>query len=122
MEAVGKVGPGLDDGTRMIRILEKPVKTAEAVIVDDRLETEGTLRLYECTGGPVYLDPPRAGNMAEIAGISIDKTNGAEVRVSRIFCEYGHEEFVPELVGQARHFAEFYGYSFIDCGTEVRDI
>lgn len=107
---------GLDDGTRLMRIQEKPVEAGEPVIVDDRLETEGTLRLYECAGRPVYLDPPLTGNMAEIARISIVKTNGTEVRLSQVFCEYGHEGLVLELVGQARHFAEFYGYSFSDCG------
>lgn len=102
-----------DVGTKMMRIKEKPIESGELVIVDDRLESEGFLKLYEYVGGPVYLDPLQEDNMAEVAGISIARTNDAEMQVDRIFCEYGHEDLVPELVEQARHFAEFYGYSFL---------
>lgn len=82
------------------------------LIVDDRLESEGTIRISEYIGGCLYLEPEHLflENAPVVAGISISRS-GELLVLRKVFCEYGHEGFIPLLMEEVGHFAEFYGYS-----------
>lgn len=86
-------------------------------IIDDKLESEGTLKIFEYIGGCLYLEPEYLflENAPVVAGISISRS-GNSLILKEVFCEHGHGEFIPLLMKQVRHFAEFYcyGVDFLD--------
>lgn len=88
-------------------------------IVDDRLESEGTIRIFEYIGGCLYLGLEHLfpENAPVVAGISISRS-GDSLVLKEVFCEFGHEGLIPLLAGQVRHFADFYGCHvyFLDLG------
>lgn len=93
---------------KVARIKECPIKAEDNLIIDDRLEEQGTLQMHEYIGGNIYLEPGILKEAPLVAGISI-KRSGSYLRIDKIFHEYGHQELVPLLRKQIVHFAEFYG-------------
>lgn len=88
-------------------------------IIDDRLESEGTIRIFEYIGGCLYLEPEHLflKNAPVVAGISISRS-GDSLMLKKVSCGHGHEESIPLLMNQVGHFADFYGYAmnFMDLG------
>lgn len=107
----------MDDSLRMMRIREQPIQGRENLIIEDQLE-KGYLRLYEYTGGSLYIPVETAGMdgcndiamVGELAVLIIPERK--EVKLEKIFSEYGYE-FGELLKDQLRHFADFYGYTIV---------
>ena len=95
---------------RAMRIKEFPIRTGDSLFIDDMLEEQGTIKIYEYIGGRIYLEPDILKEAPLVAGISI-KMSGNSLKIDKIFHEYGHQELVPLLMDQAVHFAGFYGYN-----------
>lgn len=97
---------------RELRLNKHRMQLGGDFIIDDRLESEGALRISEYIGGCLYLEPGPLflENAPVVAGISISRS-GDSLMLREVFCEYGHEEFIPLLMKQVEDFAEFYGYS-----------
>ena len=95
-----------------MRIRENSIGISGSLLVDDRLEEQGTIKIYEYIGGTLYLEPGHllSGNAPLVAWISIKKSGNC-LKDGRVYHEFGYDELEPLLKGQAEHFAEFYGYS-----------
>lgn len=105
---------GINDGMKWLRIKEHPFDASEGnMVVDDRLETEGTLKIYEKLGGSIYLFlPPSAMNNIVLVGeVEVKDLGEKKLWMKRIFYEYGYDELWNPLMEQLQHFAEFYGYA-----------
>lgn len=96
---------------RGLRLTGNRLQLGGDFIVDDKLESEGTLKISEYIGGCLYLEPEYLfmENAPVVAGVSISRSGGS-LMLKEVFCELGHEGLIPLLAGQVRHFAEFYGY------------
>ena len=104
-----------DASLKMMRIKEHPFEVSEGnLIVDDELEMEGTLKLYENTGGSIYLsmEPANMNNLALVAEAEIEDLGENKLWVKRIFNEFGYDELWNPLVDQLQYFAKFYGFIF----------
>lgn len=104
-----------DDGLRLQRIRESPIKSEDNLLTIDWLE-KGFLRLYEYMGGILYIlgDDVEMGNSDNVAlvaelTVTIDSEKRS-VRLSRVFDEFGYE-LAHLMIRQLIHFADFYGYS-----------
>lgn len=97
---------------KVMRINENPIAISGSLLVDDRLEEQGTIKIYEYIGGILYLEQGHllSGNAPLVAWISIKKSGNC-LKDGRVYHEFGYDELEPLLKGQAEHFAEFYGYS-----------
>ena len=95
-----------------MRIRENPIEISGSLLVDDRLEEQGIIKIYEYIGGILYLEPGNllSENAPLVAWISIKKSGNC-LKDGRVYHEFGYDELEPLLKGQAEHFAEFYGYS-----------
>ena len=95
-----------------MRIRENPIEISGSLLVDDRLEEQGAIKIYEYIGGTLYLEPGHllSENAPLVAWISIKKSGNC-LKDGRVYHEFGYDELEPLLKGQAEHFAEFYGYS-----------
>lgn len=96
-----------------MRINKHRLRLGQDLLVDDRLESEGILRIHEYTGGSVYMEPELLENAPVVAEIQIVESDDGEVRVESVFSEYGHENLDGLMIKQAEFFARFYGYSFV---------
>lgn len=114
-------GLPMDESLRLMRIRRYPVQLGENMIVVDRLEASGTIRIYENTGGAlnVPMDMDAYGmecntNVVKVAEISVSVTSEEKrVELDRLYCEYGYnDELVPALLDQVMNFADFYNYRF----------
>lgn len=96
---------------RELRINGCRIQLGGDFIIDDRLESEGSIRISEYIGGCLYLEPEHLflENAPVVAGISISRS-GDSLMLEKVSCGHGHEGLIPLLAGQVRHFAEFYGY------------
>lgn len=96
---------------RELRINGCRIQLGGDFIIDDRLESEGTIRVSEYIGGCLYLKPETLflENAPVVAGISISRS-GELLVLKKVFCEHGHEGFIPLLMEEVGHFAGFYGY------------
>ncbi len=107
----------MDDSLRLMRIGEHPIHSDENLLVIDWLE-KGFLRLYEYTGGSIYISGDDAwantdNNVAMVGELTVSLLpERKEVKLERIFSEFGYS-FGDLLKGQLRHFADFYGYSIV---------
>lgn len=95
-----------------MRIRENPIEISGSLLVDDRLEEQGIIKIYEYIGRTLYLEPGNllSENAPLVAWISIKKSGNC-LKDGRVYHEFGYDELEPLLKGQAEHFAEFYGYS-----------
>ncbi|MCM1259318.1 MAG: hypothetical protein NC307_15945 [Roseburia sp.] len=107
----------MDDSLRLMRIKERPIHSDENLLVMDWLE-KGFLRLYEYTGGSIYISGDAAGvntdnNVAMVAELTVSLLpERKEVKLEKMFSEFGYG-FGELLKDQLRHFADFYGYSIV---------
>ena len=97
---------------KAMRIRQHPIAISDSLLVDDKLEEQGTIKIYEYIGGILYLEPGHlfSENALLVAWISIKKSGNC-LKDGRVYHEFGYDELEPLLKGQAEHFAEFYGYS-----------
>ena len=84
--------------SKMMRISQNPIR-AEGILVDDRLGTEGYIRLYEPISGALYISTDLFGlnNVVLVAEIEIAKSGDRSFRIRRFFCEYGYEDLLEQL-------------------------
>lgn len=103
---------------REMRLSGHRMEPGQDLLIEDRLEGKGCLRIYEYTGGCVYLEPELLEKAPLVAGIELEKMGEKGVRVKKIFYEYGHEDLVSAMVEQVKYFVEFYGFNltFLDLG------
>lgn len=102
--------------SRMIRSSLHPVKTNANLIVDDRLEQEGCIRLFEYTGGALYPPSVLSGqpNAVLVAAAEITRKETGGIKVKRLFCEFGYDSLACLIVDQLLHFADFHGYGDVE--------
>lgn len=103
------------DCLREIRLSRYPLKVDENIMVYDRLESEGVIRLYEYLGGgfciPLNLHEMEfCKNVVLVAEMSIVVRNETkEIQIERLFCEYGYE-FEHELFKQVMVLANLFDF------------
>lgn len=103
-----------DKSMKKLRLSEHKIDIAGNFLVEDELETKGTLKLYEHLGGPIlmYLKPSEMDNAVLIASITITtRPDLRESRLGKIFFEYGYDSLAGPMLRQMLHFADFYDYS-----------
>lgn len=112
----------MDDSLRLMRIKKSPIRSDENLLIVDWLE-RGFLRLYEYTGGSIYIlgDVPDemdgCGNVAMVAELTVSlRLERKEVKIEKIFSEYGYE-YENLMKSQLKHFADFY-----DCSIVLLDL
>lgn len=104
-----------DDGLRLLRIRESPIKSEDNLLAIDWLE-KGFLRLYEYWGGLLYIfgddvEMNNCDNIALVAELEVTVSpEKKEVKIGRIFSEYGYN-YEDLLKQQLMHFASYYGFS-----------
>lgn len=103
------------DFLRAMRIDRQPIKVDESIIVYDRLESEGVIRLYDYLGGSFYT-PMNSGEMDKctnvvlVAEISTTiQKDTKEIYVDRLFCEHGYD-FEHTLFQQVLNFADLFDF------------
>lgn len=102
------------DERRGERLRRHRIQGKENLIIDDKLES-GYLGIYDYIGGCLYLEPEFLEGLL-VAGIEIARSGEKEVKVKRVFCEFGNDALVPLMLKQLGHFGKFYGYdiAFMD--------
>lgn len=106
------------DTMQYMRIKEHPLHVSDSLVIIDNLEA-GTLRLYEHTDGPLYIQQLIYGNcdyknVTQVAEAVINSNWKDEgVYIHRIFCEDGYEHLVQPMIYQILLFADFYNYQSI---------
>jgi len=110
---INNINGTLIDSMQLLRLSEYPIHIEENLIVVDNLE-EGTLKLYEYTGGilnihQLFTDDDNCMNATLVAEISItyEDQNG-NINIEKIFCCYGYEKLAVSLIYQVVNFARFY--------------
>ena len=100
-----------DESMRLMRIKKHPIETKGNLVVDDRMEMDGVLGLYEHIDGSVYLsvEPQIMDNLALIAEAQFEAVDG-KLKIKRLFHEFGYEEMVRILIDQLSFFSDFYGF------------
>ena len=115
------------DSLRTMRIQMNPMDFGSNIFVEDMLE-HGYIKLYEYLGGTFYLPANMEEmkhfqkNVVPIVGIKVlIKEEEQVVQVEKIYCEFGYEEFIAQLMKQILNFADFYGLrvSILDLRKDV---
>ena len=110
-------GLPMDDSLRGLRLKKYPLQLDENIRIFDRLEADGSLLLYEYTGGGLYLpvtlhELEDCENAVLAAGVAVSVFVGEKlVYVNKYFSQLGYEEYISILLGYIDVFAKFYGYS-----------
>lgn len=105
-----------DESMKKLRLSEHKINIAGNFMVEDDLEINGTLKLYEYLGGviPVHLKPSEMSNAVLVASVTITARHDLkECRLVKIFHEYGYDSLVGSMLEEVSHFADFYGYSLV---------
>ena len=117
----------ISESLKAMRIQKCPLDCGDGIFVDDQLELDNFIKIYEYTGGTVYVPntdkmKDYQNNVVPIAGIMVSIIEKEEiVQVDKIFCEFGHEDFIAKLMQQILNFADFYNMkvSIIDLRRDV---
>lgn len=103
------------DSLREMRIQSHPMDYGNNIFVDDRLESDNYIKIYEYLGGTFYIptsadELKHSSKVVPVAGIKVSiKEEEQVVQVDKIFCEFGYEDFIAKLMQQAiMDFATFY--------------
>ena len=110
-------GLPMDDSLRGLRLKKYPLQFDENILIFDRLEADGSLLLYEYTGGGLYLpvtlhELEDCENAVLAAGVAVSVFFFEKlVYVNKYFSQLGYEEYISILLGYIDVFAKFYGYS-----------
>jgi len=104
----------ISENFKQSRILRCPLDCGDGIMVNDQLESDGFIKIFEYLGGTVYLSNAEEmnyfpNNVVPVAGISVSIRGEETVQIDKIFCEFGHEGFIGKLVQQIINFADFYG-------------
>lgn len=118
-ERTQEYGLHIDKSLKAMRIKKCPIQLRGNMVVADELESSGRIRIFENTGGVLYLqtddcDMDYDANLVQIAEIAVSvHEDERKVELEKIYCEYGYnEELVPVLLEQVINFADFYNYGF----------
>lgn len=104
----------VDESMKKLRLHEHKIDITGNFFVEDELEINGTLKLYEYLGGiiPVHLKPSEMSNAVLVASITITTNHDLKkCGLVKIFHEYGYDSLAEPMLQQMFHFADFYGYS-----------
>lgn len=84
------------------------------LVIDDRLEEEGTVKFFENLGGSVYMsmEPSAMENLVLIGSAELEDLGGKKLWARKIFYEYGYDELWDTIADWISHFADFYGFAF----------
>ena len=110
-------GLPMDDSLRGLRLKKYPLQLDENILIFDRLEADGSLLLYEYTGGGLYLpvtlhELEDCENAVLAAGVAVSVFVGEKlVYVNKYFSQLGYEEYISILLGYIDVFAKLYRYS-----------
>lgn len=85
------------------------------LVIDDKLEEEGTVKFFENLGGSVYMsmEPSAMENLVLVGSVELEDLGGKKLYMRKIFYQYGHDELQDTMVDWISYFADFYGFSFI---------
>lgn len=106
----------VDKSMEKLRLSEHKIAISGNFFVEDKLNTKGALKLYEYLGGPIlmHLKPSEMDNAVLVASITITTRNDLrEIKLGKIFFEYGYDFLAGPMLGEVLHFADFYGYSLV---------
>lgn len=84
------------------------------LVIDDKLEEEGTVKFFENLGGSVYMfmEPSVMENLILIGSAELEDLGGKKLYMRKIFYEYGYDELWDTIADWISHFADFYGFAF----------
>lgn len=104
--------PMADKGMIKRRLKNHPIGIDGNFIVADRLEINGTLKLFEYTGTVyTYFEPEEMDNAVIVASAEVHINHeNKEIRLRTVTCNYGYD-FTGAMIRQILNFADFYGYS-----------
>lgn len=105
----------VSDNLKADRIKGHPLVYDGNLVIDDRLEEEGTVKFFENLGGSVYMsmEPSAMENLVLIGSAELEDLGGKKLYMRKIFYEYGYDELWDTIADWISYFADFYGFSFI---------
>ncbi len=111
-------GMPVDESLRLLRMKKYPMQLDEGIIMVDRLESSGTITIFESiseSADDVRRDISNVEcclNAVKVAGVVVSiNQDERKVYLDRIFCEYSYEdELVPILMEQVVNFTKFYNF------------
>lgn len=117
----------ISNSLKTMRIARCPLDGGDNIFVEDMLESDHFIKIYEYLGGTFYIpvdtnEMKHSSKAVPIAGISVSVFEEDEiVQVDKIFCEFGDEGFISKLMKQVMNFADFYGLkvSILDLRKEI---
>lgn len=120
----------ISENLKQSRIMRCPLDCGDRFMVNDQLESNGCIKIFEHLGGTVYISNDgmnySQNNVVPVAGISVSIRDKETVQIDKIFCEFGYMDFISKLMQQIMNFADFYGLrvSIVDIrkGDSIRDI
>lgn len=115
----------VDENMRKLRLSEHKINISGNFMVEDDLEINGTLKVYEYLGGviPMHLKPSEMSNAVLVASVTITARHDLkECRLVKIFHEYGYDFLANPMLEQVLYFADFYGYSLVLLNLRKRQI
>lgn len=102
------------DSLREMRIQSHPIDYGNNIFVDDRLESNNYIKIYEYLGGTLYIptsvdELKHSSKVVPVAGIKVSIQKKEQVvQVDKIFCELGYEDFIAKLMQSVMDYATFY--------------
>ena len=109
-------GMPIDESLRLLRMKKYPMQLDESIIMVDRLESSGTIKIFESiseSADDVIRDISNVEcclNAVQVAEVVVSiNQDERKVYLDRFFCEYGYEDkLVPILMEQVVNFTKFY--------------
>lgn len=97
------------------KIKGHPLVYGGNLVIDDKLEEEGTVKFFENLGGSVYMfmEPSVMENLVLIGPVELEDLGGNKLYMRKSFYEYGYDELWDTMADWISYFADFYDFSFI---------